>query len=76
VRYHLQTHHVTTIVEPGASGLNGTAGMAIGVDGQLYVASRLSKQILRFDPKVPGAKGEVFIDRLEDNPEFLLQVAL
>ena len=55
----------------GSCGLQGPAGMAFGDDGALYVASRLTKQVLRFKIGKRSAEGEIFIDGLEDNPEFV-----
>jgi len=62
---------VTPFVQPGAGGLRGPAGMAFGADGALYVSSRETKQILRFDPASGELDRTPFIDGLEDFPEFL-----
>ena len=48
--------------------------MAIGPDGKLYVCSRMSRQILRFDAKTGAPDAEPFIDGLPDNPEFIASV--
>ena len=58
----------------GAGGLRAPAGMAFGPDGRLYVASRESKQILRFDPESGKPDAAPFIDALEDFPEFIALV--
>jgi DNA-binding beta-propeller fold protein YncE len=65
---------VATLVEPRAGGLRAPAGMAFGPDGKLYVASRESKQILRFDPATGEPDAEPFITGLEDYPEFIALV--
>ena len=49
--------------------------MAFGSDGYFYVGSRGTRQVLRFDRKgVPDRKP--FIDHLEDEPEFIAEVAI
>jgi hypothetical protein len=65
---------VATLVAAGAGGLNAPAGMAFGPDGKLYVASRESKQILRFDARNGKPDAAPFIDGLEDFPEFIALV--
>jgi DNA-binding beta-propeller fold protein YncE len=65
---------ITTLVAPGAGGLRAPAGMAFGPDGKLYVASRESKQILRYDPESGEPDASPFIDGLEDFPEFIALV--
>ena len=62
---------VTELIRPKAGGLAAPSGLAIGPDGQLYVASRDSRQILRFDPASGQPDGRPFIDSLPDRPEFL-----
>jgi 6-phosphogluconolactonase (cycloisomerase 2 family) len=57
-----------------AGGLNGPAGMAFGDDGRFYVASRNSREILRYDDIDGTRHGQVFIKDLKDNPEFLMLV--
>jgi DNA-binding beta-propeller fold protein YncE len=65
---------VQPLVKPGAGGLKGPAGMAIGPDGKLYVCSRESKQILRFDAATGDPEPAPFIDKLPDFPEFIALV--
>lgn len=69
-----ESGEVTSLVEPRAGGLHAPAGMAFGPDGKLYVASRESKQILRFDATTGEPDPEPFIDALEDFPEFITLV--
>jgi DNA-binding beta-propeller fold protein YncE len=57
-----------------AGGLNGPAGMAFGDDGRFYVASRNSREILRYDDINGTRHGQLFIKNLKDNPEFLMLV--
>lgn len=66
-----QSGKATTLVAPGAGGLNAPAGLAFGPDGKLYVASREGKQILRFDAATGTPDSQPFIDALEDFPEFI-----
>ena len=49
--------YVDTFVLPGSGGLNGTTGIALGPDGNLYVASHLTHQIMRYDGKTGLPKG-------------------
>ncbi|MGH2614724.1 MAG: hypothetical protein ACRDJC_05765, partial [Thermomicrobiales bacterium] len=66
---------LTALVAPGAGELRAPAGMAFGPDGKLYVSSRETKQILRFDAESGNPDPEPFIDGLEDFPEFIALVA-
>jgi DNA-binding beta-propeller fold protein YncE len=69
-----ETGAVTTLIEPGAGGLRAPAGMAFGPDGRLYVSSRATKQILRFDANTGKPDATPFIDGLKDFPEFIALV--
>ena len=69
-----ETGATTTLVEPGAGGLRAPAGMAFDPDGRLYVSSRETKQILRFDASTGKPDPAPFIDGLEDSPEFIALV--
>ena len=75
MRHDLRQTSTSVFVEPKSAGLNGPAGMAFGDDGFLYVASRNSKQILRYGGVDGRPHGKPFINNLEDNPEFLMLVA-
>ncbi|MCC7024877.1 MAG: hypothetical protein IT338_18755, partial [Thermomicrobiales bacterium] len=65
---------VAPFVAPAAGGLKAPAGMAFGPDGKLYVCSRESRQILRFDPHSGEPDASPFIDALGDFPEFIALV--
>jgi hypothetical protein len=54
--------------------LENPSGLAFGDDGYFYVASRGSRQILRYrlSDGVPDLKP--FIDQLDDEPEFMERV--
>ena len=71
-----ETGHVTTFVQPGAGGLQKPSGMAFGPDNKLYVCSRDSRQILRFDATTGEPDPRPFLDQdtLEDFPEFITLV--
>lgn len=62
---------IRTLVASNAGGLKGPAGMAIGPDGQLYVCSRESREILRYDLKTGTPDVKPFIAKLKDLPEFI-----
>jgi hypothetical protein len=48
--------------------------MAFGPDGKLYVSSRATRQILRFDASTGAPDATPFIDALPDFPEFITLV--
>lgn len=75
LRHDLRRNSTSVFVAPKSGGLNGTAGMALGDDGFLYVASRNTKEILRYDAKDGRPSSEPFIKNLADNPEFLMPIA-
>ncbi len=62
---------VARLIEPGAGGLEAPAGLAFGPSGKLYVCSRETKQILRFDFETGKPDPQPFIDGLNDYPEFI-----
>ena len=65
------TGKMASLVAPGAGGLQAPAGMAFGPDGKLYVCSRETRQILRYDASSGEPEPTPFIDGLEDFPEFI-----
>jgi len=74
LRHDLRQNSTSVFITPKSGGLNGPAGMEFGDDGLLYVASRNTKEILRYDAKGGRPSGEPFIKNLGDNPEFLMLV--
>ena len=52
--------------------LEAPSGIAVGPDGDLYVAERFGQRVLRFS--MDGKKKGTFIDRLPDIPEFLVHL--
>jgi hypothetical protein len=74
LRHDIQQGSTSVFVESKSGGLNGPAGMAFGDDGFLYVASRNSKEILRYGSFDGRPHGKPFIKHLADNPEFLMLV--
>ena len=75
LRHDLRQNSTSVFVASKSGGLNGPAGMAFGDDGFLYVASRNTKEILRYDAKDGRPSTKPFIKDLADNPEFLMLVA-
>lgn len=69
-----KTGAIATLIEPGAGGLRAPAGMAFDLDGRLYVSSRETRQILRFDASTGTPDSTPFIDDLDDFPEFIALV--
>jgi DNA-binding beta-propeller fold protein YncE len=65
---------LSTLIESGTGGLRAPAGMAFGPDGSLYVSSRETRQILRFDASTGKPDSTPFIDGLGDFPEFIALV--
>ena len=65
------TGETRLLIEPEAGGLRAPAGMAHGPDGKLYVCSRETRQILRYDATTGEPDDPPFIDDLEDFPEFI-----
>ena len=75
LRHDLGRNSTSVFVTSKYGGLNGPAGMAFGDDGFLYVASRNTKEILRYDSEDGRPSSKPFIGSLADNPEFLLLVS-
>lgn len=76
VKYDLHSEQVMPFIHPKAGGLNNPSGLAIGEDGYFYVASRGSRQILRYRLSDGWPDRHPFIDHLEDEPEFIEAVHL
>jgi hypothetical protein len=74
LRHDVQRSTTSVFVPSKSGGLNGPAGMAFGGDGFLYVASRNTKEILRYDGQSGQPLNKPFIKNLADNPEFLMLV--
>ena len=74
LRHDLGGNSTSVFVASKSGGLNGPAGMAFGDDGFLYVASRNTKEILRYDATDGRPSSKPFINDLADNPEFLMLV--
>ncbi len=74
LRHDLRQGSTTFFIASKSAGLNGPAGMAFGDDGFLYVASRNTKEIIRYDAKDGRPSRKAFIKNLADNPEFLMLV--
>jgi len=74
LRHDIRQNSTSVFVTPKSGGLNGPAGMAFGDDDFLYVASRNTKEILRYHTKDGRPSSEPFIKNLADNPEFLMLV--
>jgi hypothetical protein len=72
LRHDVRQNSTSVFVTSKSGGLNGPAGMAFGDDGFLYVASRNSKEILRYGWIDGQPRGKPFIENLPDNPEFLM----
>jgi DNA-binding beta-propeller fold protein YncE len=74
LRHDLRQNATSVFVASKSGGLNGPAGMAFGDDGFLYVASRNTNEILRYDANDSRPSSKPFIENLGDNPEFLMLV--
>ena len=62
---------LSQVVAPEAGGLHSPAGFDVGQDGALYVASRDTQKILRFDATTGKPDRHPVISDLDDLPEFL-----
>lgn len=76
VKCDLHNEQVVPFIHPKAGGLNNPSGLAFGDDGYFYVASRGSRQILRYRLADGLPDKHPFIDDLEDEPEFIEPVKL
>lgn len=68
----VESGQISQLVRPGDGGLSAASAIAVR-DHVLYVGSRLTKQILKFDAKRGNFLG-VFAE-LPSNPEFLIPVS-
>jgi hypothetical protein len=71
VKCDLRTDGLTPFIAPKAGGLKNPAGLAFGNDGYIYVASRSSRQILRYRIDNGAPDHHPFVDNLHDEPEFI-----
>ena len=71
VKCDLRSENVTPFIHPKAGGLNNPSGLAFGDDGYFYVASRGSRQVLRFRLSDGLPDRRPFIDQLDDEPQFI-----
>jgi sugar lactone lactonase YvrE len=71
VKCDLRNETVMPFIREKAGGLNNPAGLAFGDDGWFYVASRSSRQILRYRLADGSPDRSPFIDGLPDDPEFI-----
>lgn len=74
LKHDIARNSTSIFVAAKSGGLNGPAGMAFSDDGCFYVASRNSKEILRYEDIEGTRQGKPFIKDLKDNPEFLMLV--
>src|SRR5262249_1256804 len=61
LRYPLSTGKLETFVSAGSGGLSGPAGMAFASDGELFIASRKTNRVLRYDGSSGKAKKSPFV---------------
>ena len=71
VKCDLRSEQVAPFIHPQAGGLKNPSGLAFGDDGYFYVASRGSRQILRYRLSDGWPDRHPFIDHLDDEPEFI-----
>lgn len=71
VKCDLRDEKVTPFILPKSGGLDNPSGLAFGSDGFFYVASRSSRQILRYRISDGSPDRRPFIDGLDDEPEFI-----
>jgi hypothetical protein len=70
LKHDLTLQKTVVFVAPGSGGLKAPAGMAVDQEGFLYVASRESKEILRYNSRGKPDRNP-FMDDLTDHPEFM-----
>lgn len=76
VKCDLSSEQVLPFIHPKAGGLNNPSGLALVGDGYFYVGSRGSRQVLRFRLSDGMPDKRPFIDKLEDEPQFIEPVRL
>jgi sugar lactone lactonase YvrE len=76
VKCELGSEHVLPFIRPKAGGLKNPSGLAFGGDGYFYVASRSSRQVLRYRLSDGAPDKRPFIDDLDDEPQFIEPVRL
>ena len=67
----VDTGECNEFITSGSGGLRSPGGFAFGPDGNLYVASRDTRRILRYHPESGIPDNRPFIADLHDLPEFL-----
>jgi len=75
LRHDIRQGSTSVFIGSKSGGLNGPAGMTFGGDDFLYVASRNTKEILRYAAIDGQPDKKPFIKNLDDNPEFLMLVS-
>jgi len=71
VKCDLRTETVAPFIPPQSGGLKNPAGLAFGNDGYFYVASRDTREILRYQIADGKPDSRPFITGLADDPEFI-----
>ena len=71
VKCNLRDEQVVPFIHPKSGGLDNPSGLAFGDDGYFYVASRGSRQILRYRLADGWPDKHPFVDGLDDEPEFI-----
>ena len=75
VKCDLHSEQVAAFIHPKAGGLNNPSGLAFGDDGYIHMGSRGSRQVLRFRLDDGRPDQHPFIDRLDDEPQFIAPVS-
>lgn len=76
VKCNLHKEQVVPFIQPKTGGLNNPSGLAFGGDGYFYVASRGTRQVLRYRLADGLPDRRPFIDDLVDEPQFIEPVRL
>lgn len=72
-RKDLDAGTITQFVKPGTGGLDAPSAIVVS-DAHLFVGSRKNKAILRFKMPEGTLDPHPFVEKLPDNPEFMLKV--